>query len=423
MKGGSIPRDEGCFLWELVDLSAGLKFYRKFKIVKKIFYLSESIFPSKSANSVHVMKMCGAFVRQGFDVELFGYKGNADLGEVKDFYNVKSSFKIFLFSTADIFVNRLLIFCRRWVPGFRYGSIPNFLTGVRVVSEMKLGCDDVCYGRNLFWLCEFARRYPNNQFVLEVHRPPSGVLELLCLKYLVSRKGFKSCVVISSKLKALMLDQCSFLRGGSVQVLHDGADETGWLFGQHRERLGAFKVGYVGHLYKGRGVQEVLIHVARELSEVEFHIVGGTPDDLSVVLKRGIPANMIIHGFKRQAELPKLMECFDAVVAPYQDVTTVNNEGNTSPFMSPLKIFEYMAAQKAIVVSDLPVLHEVVTHNKECLFVNPENVSEWVEAIKKLIFDDDMRRDLGVNARKRLVSQYSWDVRAGHISRLYEYNS
>lgn len=44
----------------------------------KIAYLSSSEIPSRSASSVHVMKMCQAFARNGHDVTLFGLDGSQE---------------------------------------------------------------------------------------------------------------------------------------------------------------------------------------------------------------------------------------------------------------------------------------------------------------------------------------------------------
>ena len=44
--------------------------------------------------------------------------------------------------------------------------------------------------------------------------------------------------------------------------------------------ISALKVGYVGHLYKGRGI-ETIVECAKKLSDMTFHIVGGTQKDVN----------------------------------------------------------------------------------------------------------------------------------------------
>ena len=47
------------------------------------------------------------------------------------------------------------------------------------------------------------------------------------------------------------------------------------LFGKEE----TLKVGYVGHLYKGRGI-ETIIECARKLNDISFHLVGGLKKDI-----------------------------------------------------------------------------------------------------------------------------------------------
>ena len=66
---------------------------------QKLLYLSGGIIPSPTANSVHIMKMCQAFQRIGFDVELiaFTFDTSIDVGSVFEQYGVKKPFKLSLF--------------------------------------------------------------------------------------------------------------------------------------------------------------------------------------------------------------------------------------------------------------------------------------------------------------------------------------
>ena len=80
-----------------------------------------------------------------------------------------------------------------------------------------------------------------------------------------------------------------------------------------------------------------------------------------------------------------------------------NNESDTSRFMSPLKIFEYMSHKKPIIVSDLPVIREVL-NEKNSILIDSDNVRLWVEAILKL--KDFKNRELLSN--QALLDFYSY---------------
>ena len=64
----------------------------------KIVYISNSIIPSRTANSIHVMKMCQAFADNGHEVVLLApdrYKEyEEDIDDVYEYYGVRKNFEI-----------------------------------------------------------------------------------------------------------------------------------------------------------------------------------------------------------------------------------------------------------------------------------------------------------------------------------------
>jgi glycosyltransferase involved in cell wall biosynthesis len=68
-----------------------------------------------------------------------------------------------------------------------------------------------------------------------------------------------------------------------------------------------------------------------------------------------------------------------------------------------------MAAGRAILTSDLPVIHEVLTETNAC-FAPPEDLPAWQESLSALIKDPPLTRKLGENARED-ARQYSWKER------------
>ena len=64
----------------------------------KIIYISNSIIPSRSANSVHVMKMCQSFASLGHEVILlapdFCDEYEKNILDDFSFYNVEKTFKL-----------------------------------------------------------------------------------------------------------------------------------------------------------------------------------------------------------------------------------------------------------------------------------------------------------------------------------------
>jgi glycosyltransferase involved in cell wall biosynthesis len=75
-----------------------------------------------------------------------------------------------------------------------------------------------------------------------------------------------------------------------------------------------------------------------------------------------------------------------------------------------MKMFEYIACGRAILSSDLPVLHEVL-NEKNAIFCQPEDVESWARALQLLLDDPGLRERLGQQAAQDVIS-YSWKARA-----------
>ena len=92
-------------------------------------------------------------------------------------------------------------------------------------------------------------------------------------------------------------------------------------------------------------------------------------------------------------------------------------------YTSPLKLFEYMAAGRAIVASDLASWADVLAHEETALLLPPGDSEAWSKAIMRLRDDAALRERLGTAAREKALAHYTWDARAerilAHIGRAY----
>ena len=87
-------------------------------------------------------------------------------------------------------------------------------------------------------------------------------------------------------------------------------------------------------------------------------------------------------------------------------------------FTSPLKLFEYMAAGRAIVASDLPSIREVLADGETALLVEPGHPEALAAAIMRLLSDRLLAERLAT-AACRQASQYTWAVRAERLESLF----
>jgi glycosyltransferase involved in cell wall biosynthesis len=260
----------------------------------------------------------------------------------------------------------------------------------------------------------------NQKTLFEVHDRPRGTLGPVLFRLMLRGRGLERILPISESLEAWLEQHYRFSRFGcESRVIRSGVDLDGYGDLQEpseaRRQLGyqdILTVGYTGHLYPGRGV-DLLYELAKRNPEVQFLWVGGTEQAIRSwreKLNAEDVANILLAGFKTQQELPLYQAASDILVMPYEQTITVSSGANTEEFASPMKVFEYLAAGRAILSSDLPVLREVL-HEGIAFFAPPEDVDAWDHVLGHLIDDQSTRVELATASRSE-AQKYSWEARA-----------
>lgn len=129
------------------------------------------------------------------------------------------------------------------------------------------------------------------------------------------------------------------------------------------------KQRYCGHFYVGRGIDELLSCAAR-MRTVLFLLVGGNEGDVKRVRAQtaGLGLNNVhLTGFLPNADLPPYLFAADVLAMPY------NAQTGSALFMSPMKMFEYMAAGRPIVASNFQSVREVLREGENAILVEPGN--------------------------------------------------
>jgi glycosyltransferase involved in cell wall biosynthesis len=177
-------------------------------------------------------------------------------------------------------------------------------------------------------------------------------------------------------------------------------------------------VAYAGHLYAWKGV-DVLLHAIALLPEASGLIIGGHAAEPDIARLRqlaqqlGISDRVTFTGMVEPARVAEHLGGARILVLP-------NPESAISTlFTSPLKLFEYMAAGRAIVASDLPSIREVLTGGRNALLVTPGDPAALAAAIQTLINDRDLAQRLAHTARED-VEQYTWPRRAERLEQLFD---
>ncbi len=376
----------------------------------RIHYLSRSTLISDSANAVHVMKMCNAMASLGHDVTLHGYKGEGKPQDIPLYYDTKHPFSIHLHDEHKSGLSKHLWSLRAALPFVKVGGLPSLLYAWKSLRPL-LKDADLVFSRNIYWMPALPK---DQGFIFESHTPPQNTLQKWIEGRLYRRASCRGVVVISDKMREIyetLFPDCK----EKFIVAHDGADDPHPENTEERHARPFKNIGYVGQLYKGRGI-EIIMDCAKALPDLSFHIVGGRPEMIENYKQDGAPQNIIFHGHQPHAKLPEFYNSFDCVLAPYQrKVSVAGDAGDTSTFMSPLKIFEYMSWGLPIICSDMPVLREVLQGGENALMVEPDCSEEWTRALTKLEQDKATRLNISQNAKADFMAHYTWQKRARKI--------
>jgi glycosyltransferase involved in cell wall biosynthesis len=177
-------------------------------------------------------------------------------------------------------------------------------------------------------------------------------------------------------------------------------------------------VAYAGHLYAWKGV-DVLLEALARVPDAQGLIVGGPgaePDlaRLQELARRlGIESRLTFTGLVEPARVPDLLQRARVLVLP-NPASAISLR-----YTSPLKLFEYLAAGRAIVASDLPSIREVVHDGEEALLVAPGDADALARGIRRVL-DDPALADRLAAAAAALAPEYSWARRAERLEALFD---
>jgi len=118
-------------------------------------------------------------------------------------------------------------------------------------------------------------------------------------------------------------------------------------------------------------------------------------------------------GFLPNAELPVVQAACDVLLMPYQQKVAASSGGDISKYLSPMKLFEYMACGRVVLSSDLPVLREVLSDDNAVL-LPPDDLAAWVNAIVMVKNHPKKAVQLATQA-KMDVQRYSLTARTKKI--------
>lgn len=196
----------------------------------------------------------------------------------------------------------------------------------------------------------------------------------------------------------------------NTRLFHRGLD--GSLVRQRLKLEGRFVIGFVGTFKRWHGV-DLLLAAFRELHRadpsIHLLLVGEgplRPQFEKEVQDAGLTHSVTFAGALAHEDVPQYLAAMDAAVAPYPALDNF--------YFSPLKLFEYMAAGRAVIASRVGQVAEVVVDGVTGLLFEAGDLADLVRCIARLRDNPALGKELGQKA-SAACSERTWTHNAAKV--------
>jgi glycosyltransferase involved in cell wall biosynthesis len=367
--------------------------------------------PTEKAYGIQIAKMCEAFAMQNLQVTLLiPYRRGSDANRIYKDYDV-SGFQIKKSYSPDFYLpgkmDKLAFI------------VKNIISALVLCFWVLRQNPDFIFSRDELPLYFFS--YFKKNIVFEAHK--FSVYRKIFYKRF-KKIGIKS-VVLTKELKE------AFIKFGfdekNILVASDGVDIEEFSVKESKNECRTLLnlpkdkkiIGYVGRL-RTMGMEKGIDFLINSFSSLLLEIPnlalvivgGGKKEDIekykNMATSGNIPGTKIFFvGQKEHDQIPFYLRAFDVLAMPFPKTT------HYSLYMSPLKLFEYMAAGRPIIAPDLSSIKEILNSGNAVLYES-ENSRSFVEAISKVLKDDKLAEKISETIFCE-AKKYSWDDRAKKI--------
>ncbi len=370
----------------------------------RIFYIANVRFPTERAHGIQIANTCSALANRGAEVTLVvpARPGQVDINPFQ-FYGLPKNFSVTYLSCGG------KIFTGKGNLSFAIRSFL-FIPSVFFKYFRRFHSEDIFYGREEV-LCGCVSLFSKKVF-WETHMGSDNFFSKMLMRRAAGIIGITSGLTDFYASKNVPKEKLIVAADAvDVKKFSDIIDTKSVL----RKKLNlpdkAFIVTYSGSLglysWKGWDVfLEAISHVGEQ--NARFLVVGGTQKEIEDIRKKYTDSRIIFAGRVAPEDVRQYLKASDALVIPNKSGDLISER-----YTSPMKLFEYMAAEKPIIASDLPSIREVITED-DAFFFRPDDVKGLAAAVDNVMRDTMLA---SVKAKKVYVAvkEYGWDNRAEKI--------
>lgn len=165
---------------------------------------------------------------------------------------------------------------------------------------------------------------------------------------------------------------------------------------------------YVGGLEPGRGLDAVIRavpYVLKEVPSFRFVIIGAGGAERALrglVSQLGIDSSVVFAGWIPHTQIAGFLRLSDVCLIPHRP----SDHTHTT---IPNKLFEYMAAGRPVISSNLAPVRRIIQEEKCGLIVERLTPNEIAQCLIRLK-DPEVRKRLGEKGRQAVYQRYNWSA-------------
>ena len=339
------------------------------KFNNKLVYLTYQSFPAETANSLQTITSIVEMVNQDVDIELIfpdrEKTSSDDIQELKRYYNFDVDFKVKKL-THNLPFGKFKKFKKTSY------HISHFIWAMKSVNQISNNISNIIFITRSDWVLYFLAK-KNLKVLFECHQPSK--LRNLILKYAL-RKSSTKIIFLNENLyeyhkKYIVYKNNSIILGSAYK------DE----FFQDKIEKIPNQVVFAGQLLRFGSDRNINFLVScfeeKELEKFELKIIGGPSEYIEIFKnkrKKPIPKNVEFIGRIDHKNTTKMLLQSEIGIL-------INNEDNHAlKYTSPLKYFEYLAANLKIVAVDFNS-HKKLPFSDNILFFQNNQKLSFINSI------------------------------------------
>ena len=391
----------------------------------KILHLTDHFFPEYSGTTTRLYNLVS---RLPYPVGLFTsnrtMKGEIISQKEQRFGNVEVH-------RVPVVPNSLV----RSIPLLRYAYVLCREPGVFIRFAEQQPFDIVHAHNSLIYgeaASKLARKF-NKPFILELHALSQeysvGVLGNIKSSYIqrVDRRLLRRCDRVITLTQSLKEWIANFYKvpHSKISVVPNGADIEQFSPGndcriaaeklRHQLGINGEIVMYGGVMDRMNGTNElpkIIPQIIRDRPSVYFIFVGHGPEEKRLIsFSKQYSNNVKFLPMVPYEEMPAYYQMCNVFILPRP--STISTET-----LIPLKLLEAMAMEKPVLGSNVGGIGEVITHGQNGYLFQKGNIDDFKNTLLEVLDADNAQ--IGRNARKTVVDNYTWDNSVKILQKVYE---